>query len=85
MAYKLIFKRSAINDLDKLDLVITKRIIHKLKWLAEQPDVYADAVKLTDAKIGRYRLRIADYRVIFDCRKQDIFPLRIGHRKDIYQ
>jgi len=41
--------------------------------------------KLTDPKIGEYRFRIGDYRVIFDLKGDDIVVLRVGHRKDIYR
>ena len=39
----------------------------------------------TDKKLGEYRFRIGDYRVIFDTVKESIIILSIGHRKDIYQ
>jgi mRNA interferase RelE/StbE len=40
---------------------------------------------LRDAKLGTYRFRIGDYRVIFDIEGTDIVVLRVGHRKDIYR
>ncbi len=36
-------------------------------------------------KIGTYRFRIGDYRVIFDIYGEDIVILRIGHRRSIYK
>jgi len=38
-----------------------------------------------DPALGSYRLRIGDYRVIFDIIGNDIVVLRIGHRKEIYK
>jgi mRNA-degrading endonuclease RelE of RelBE toxin-antitoxin system len=35
-------------------------------------------------KLGSYRFRIGDYRVIFDLEKEDMVILRIGNRLEIY-
>jgi mRNA interferase RelE/StbE len=40
---------------------------------------------LIDPKLGTYRFRIGDYRVIFDIEGKDIVVLRVGHRRDIYK
>ena len=37
---------------------------------------------LRDSKLGNYRFRIGDYRVIFDIEGSDIVILRVGHRRD---
>lgn len=85
MAYKLIFKQSAIDDLDKLELSTARRIINKLKWFSNQKNLAVHATKLTDEKIGQYRFRIGEHRVIFDYSKNKITILKIGHRKNIYR
>jgi mRNA interferase RelE/StbE len=36
-------------------------------------------------KIGAYRFRIGDYRVVFDIDDNNVVILRIGHRKSIYK
>ncbi|WP_456486560.1 type II toxin-antitoxin system RelE family toxin [Candidatus Alkanophaga liquidiphilum] len=36
-------------------------------------------------KIGTYRFRIGDYRIIFDIDDDNMVILRIGHRKSIYK
>ena len=43
------------------------------------------ARKLIDPKLGGYRFRIGDYRVVFDIENDEIVVLRIGHRKEIYR
>lgn len=43
------------------------------------------AQKLINPKIGEYRFRIGDYRVIFDIDFENIVILRIGHRKKLYK
>jgi len=40
---------------------------------------------LIHPKIGTYRFRMGDYRVIFDTEDENIVILRIGHRRSIYK
>ena len=54
----------------------------KLKEFAKEPFKYAR--KLIHPKIGTYRFRIGDYRIILDIDDDNIVILRIGHRKSIY-
>jgi mRNA interferase RelE/StbE len=37
------------------------------------------AEKLTDPKLGTFRFRIGDYRIIFDIEDNEIVVVRIGH------
>ena len=85
MAYKIIFKRNAIKDLDGIDNKTRERIIKKLEWLIKQNDPLAFAVRLTDPIIGQFRFRIGSYRVIFDHCEGTITILKIGHRSSIYK
>ncbi|MEK6777642.1 MAG: type II toxin-antitoxin system RelE/ParE family toxin [bacterium] len=43
------------------------------------------AKRLTDSRLGSYRFRIGDYRVIFDIEGDQIVVLRVGHRSRIYK
>ena len=43
------------------------------------------AEKITDPRLGSYRFRIGDYRVVSDLEDEDIVVLRVGHRRDIYK
>ena len=40
---------------------------------------------LNDSRIGSYRFRIGNYRVIFDIKEDQIIILRVGHRGRIYR
>jgi mRNA interferase RelE/StbE len=62
---------------------IQYRIVDKLKEYSKEPLKYAR--KLVNPKIGTYRFRIGDYRVIFDIYNDVIVILRIGHRGSIYK
>lgn len=81
--YKIILTRRALKDWETLDGETQKRIAKKLKEYSEDPFKYAR--KLVHPKIGTYRFRIGDYRVIFDVDGDNIVVLRIGHRRDIYR
>lgn len=81
--YKILFTYRAIKDLENIDNKSRIRIAKKLKEYAKEPFKYAR--KLISPKIGTYRFRIGEYRVIFDVHKKTIIILRIGHRKEIYR
>lgn len=82
MSYTLLYTKTAAKDIQKLDNVTKKRIKKKLDEYVKDPLNYAK--KLTDSKIGTYRWRIGNYRVVFDIENQNIIILRVGHRREIY-
>ncbi|MHA1649225.1 MAG: type II toxin-antitoxin system RelE family toxin [Candidatus Helarchaeota archaeon] len=81
--YEILLTHRALKDLKNIEKGIYNRIFIKLNEYREDPLKYAR--KLVNPKIGTYRFRIGDYRVIFDIDKENIIILRIGHRKDIYK
>ena len=80
--YNILFTDKAEKDIKKLNKQDRKRIIEKLKEYSYNPLSYA--IKLSNAKIGSFRFRIGDYRVIFDIDGNTLVILRLGHRKNIY-
>jgi len=83
MMFNLVYSQRAIRDIRDLEPVIRLRIGKKLLRYKEDPLKYAE--KISDPKLGSYRFRIGDYRVIFDLEGKDIVVLRVGHRRDIYR
>ena len=83
MAFHLIYTQKAVDDINKLDSVVKKRLGKKLEKFKETPLQYAK--KLIDPKLGQYRFRIGNYRIIFDLEGDDIIILRVGHRSEIYK
>ena len=83
MKYRLVYTHRAIKDIRRLEENVKQRIGKTLKRYAEEPLKYS--TKLTDPKLGMYRFRIGDYRVIFDIEGEEIVVLRVGHRRDIYR
>ena len=83
MKYSLVYTRRAQKDLRKLDKAARNRIGKTILQYQRVPFKYAE--KLADYKLGMYRFRIGDYRIVFDIEGDDIVVLRVGHRKDIYR
>ena len=78
MKYTLIYTQRAAKDIRKLEKKIKRRIGKALL-----PFKYAE--KIMDPRLGSYRFRIGDYRVVFDFEGTEIVVLRVGHRKEIYR
>ena len=83
MSYQIIITKRAKKDIDKLDVVAKKRLKKALLKLGEEPIKLSK--KLIDLKIGQYRYRIGDYRIIFDLDSNKLIILRVGHRREIYR
>lgn len=83
MKYKIVYTKTAFNDIQKLDQVVKKRIKKKIDEYIINP--LESARKLLHPKIGSYRWRIGNYRVVFDISKTTIIILRVGHRREIYK
>ncbi|MBC2707739.1 MAG: type II toxin-antitoxin system RelE/ParE family toxin [ANME-2 cluster archaeon] len=81
--YNVVFTRRSLKDLENIDKYIQNRIAVKLKEYTKEPQKHGK--KLINHKIGTYRFKIGDYRIIFDIDKDTIVVLRIGHRKGIYK
>lgn len=83
MRYQLIYTKRAAKDIKRLDTVVRKRIKIALENLTLDP--LAVSKKLTNSKIGSYRFRVGDYRIVFDINGSRIIILRVGHRREIYR
>ena len=81
MAYTLLYTKTAVGDIRKLDTIAKKRIKKKLEEYATNPLLHAK--KLVNSAIGSYRWRVGNYRIVFDIDGTKIIILRIGHRKEI--
>ena len=81
MPFKIIWDEKAYDSLNKLEQVISRRILKKVEGLSENP-FSKDIKKLKGS--DDFRLRIGDYRIIFSIEKDTIQILKVGHRKNIY-
>ena len=85
MSYTIEYKSEALSNIEQLDRQIKSRIIKKIIWLAENfEDITPLALSANLA--GVYKLRVGDYRVIYEFSEVDenITILKIGHRSEIY-
>jgi len=84
--YTVRFTTKSEKDIKKLSSPVQKRVLKKISQL-ETNRKPAQLKLLIGIKITKYRLRIGDYRILFDIYEQDkaILILRIGHRKDVYR
>lgn len=82
MEYEILITKKAVGDIKKLDSVVKKRIGKKILILKNNP--LRISKKLVNCKLGEYRYRVGDYRVIFEIENDKIFILKVGHRREIY-
>ncbi len=71
----------AIKDLKNLQKIEAKKVVEKIKLLKN--GLIGDIKKLTNYT-PEYRLRVGNYRVLFEIENQKIIVYRIKHRKDAY-
>lgn len=83
MSYKLVFSKTALKEIKNLDSIVKKKLGKKIKQYSKAPFDYAK--RLADTKMGTYRWRIGNYRIIFDIKGSNIMVLRVGHRREIYK
>jgi len=80
--FKIIWDEKAYEELNKLETIIARRIIKKVGELSTKP--YSKDVKRLKGKTV-FRLRVGDYRILFEIEKYKIYILKVGHRRNIYK
>lgn len=78
------YTKSAIADLISLPRSIQERIARKMRFYSQAENPTRFAERLTNFKDANFRFRIGEYRILFDLINNEIFVLKIKHRKDIY-
>ena len=73
---------STYKDLKKLDKSDAIKILQTIKKLEDYPNI-TNVKKLTN-HYPPFRLRIGDYRVLFDIEENKIIISNIKHRKEAY-
>ena len=83
MVYSIRIERSAVKELEGLPSAARRRVVAAIDRLAEEP--LAGSV-LKGEFSGLRRLRVGQYRVIYEAMHQEIVILvvRIGHRQSVY-
>ncbi|MFH0924282.1 MAG: type II toxin-antitoxin system RelE/ParE family toxin [bacterium] len=82
MKYEIELKPRAIKDLKNVPKPDGKKIVEKLRLLED--GLQGDVKKLTNSD-PEYRMRVGDWRVLFEIKGEIIIIYRVRHRKEAYR
>lgn len=84
-SYKIEWKNSAYKELQKLPRPMIVKVVAAVSDLANDP--FPHGVKKLIGSEYTYRIRIGDYRVVYEVfeNKLIIEIVRVRHRKDVYR
>ena len=87
MKYTVNYTHKALKQLKKLDKRLVNKITAVINGVAVSPHDPHPNLKPLRGDIGDYRMRIGDYRVIYDLDDglRILEVIKIGHRKEIYR
>jgi mRNA interferase RelE/StbE len=81
MIYSVEFRSAAIKDMSQLSPEVAQRIVDKIELLKH--DLSGDVKRLRNY-LPRYRLRVGDWRVLFEVSGSLIQIWRVLHRSNAY-
>ncbi|MDB5333650.1 MAG: cytotoxic translational repressor of toxin-antitoxin stability system [Phycisphaerales bacterium] len=81
MRYEVEFRPSALRDIAGLSRDVAGRIIEKIE--AMRVDLAGDVKRLKQF-VPRYRLRVGDWRVLFEIDQSRVVIWRVRHRREVY-
>lgn len=84
--YRVAFTPDSEADLARLEKPIARRVLKKLRWLAENIEVIRPEA-LTGEWQGVFKLVVGDYRVLytFDKAETKITVHFVKHRREVYK
>jgi len=82
MQYTIEFKPAAVRDLRRLSPPVAKRVLNKIEGMRD--NLAGDVKRLTQYTPG-WRLRVGDWRVLFEVVGSVIVIWRIVHRSAAYE
>ncbi len=82
MRYDVQFKPRAVRDVERLPSRIQAQVLAKIEEMSN--DLKGDVKRLTDFT-PEYRLRVGDYRILFEVEEKTIIIYRIRHRREVYR
>ena len=86
LKYRIVLSGKAEKDIRRLDKPVRDRVVKAIKDLSlvRYPQQFKP---LIGSKIAQCRLRMGDYRVLYDVYDKDreVLVIRAGHRRDIYR
>ncbi|HXX80212.1 MAG TPA: type II toxin-antitoxin system RelE/ParE family toxin [Thermodesulfovibrionales bacterium] len=81
---KVEWEKEALDDLQKIDKPIVKRILNKISWLSRHFNNITPETLSGDMS-GLFKLRVGDWRVVYAVEKDIIVIEAVGHRREIYR
>jgi len=82
MRYDVQFKPRAVKDIKGIPTRMQSRVLMKIE---EMSDGLRGDVKHLSESTHEYRLRVGDYRVLFEIEGQSIVIYRACHRREAYR
>lgn len=83
MSYNIVFKKSVVRDLKKIERDHVDRILRKIEEkLPEKAETFP---VLTGKFSGLRKFRVGDYRIVFSIVGETALILRISHRRQAYR
>jgi len=71
-----------VRDIERLPSRIQAQVLARIEEMSN--DLKGDVKRLTNFT-PEYRLRVGDYRVLFEIEKETIVIYRIRHRREVYR
>ena len=84
MAYQIEFAPRAYRQFKKLERDTQRQLLSRIEDLSSNPR--PSGVKKLAAVENLYRIRIGDYRVVYEIRDRAlvVVNVKVGHRRDVY-
>lgn len=84
-SYNIDFKPSVHKDFRRLPKSVVERVMKRIGKLQEEP--FPNGVEKLEGADRLYRIRIGDYRVIYEVNTQTlgIMVLYVRHRREVYR
>ena len=84
-SYKIKWKKFAYKELRNIPDKYIPKIIDSVEKLSVNP--FPSGVKKLAGSEKMFRIRVGDYRIIYEIEKQEltIQIIRVRHRRDVYQ
>lgn len=86
MKYKVIFSKSADEQLESIPKSDVKKIIKKAEKLGSDPFPPGHE-HIKGSHVAAYRVRQGDYRILYTVQEEKliILVIKIGHRREVYR
>jgi mRNA interferase RelE/StbE len=85
--YRVEFVKSAAKEFERLPTKVRSKVTEALHLLSLNP--YSELIKIKKLKGANdlYRIRLAEYRVVYEIRDREliILVIKIGHRREVYR